>query len=411
VDQEVIDGLDPTFFTLKAFVLRPDFPAGTHEVHGKASHISLCDAYPVLCEQLRGADILCVNGSFDPVASNAAATVGVSCIVEIMHQVETGGMHKDIDIVVCVSELVRSAQIHEHTVVIHNGIDTDRFSFKPGSHGHNGIHVIQVANAAKRLHRELEDIAAQISDPRLHPVMVGDRPSRPGSSSLGVIEDMPSVYHKADLLFLIEHRSAFGLVFAEAMACGTLPIVSGDSGAVAFVHPKKTGWVVNPASPTDAADKLREAADCVGSPQFLAMQRQARALIERDFSKERMLLDYQKLYAALGRRPKKKPGQAEAWMDLMLFIQLFQSKNTGALSALERYLADPRPLEPYFLRHPTGQAALQLVLLIACPSLLETGYAPLVSVLCRRLRRSRCVSPFLDNIERVAGDRSHFGKM
>ena len=402
MDASLRQGADRELFRLRAFVLRADFPAGRSEEREGAAHISLADAFGVLREEFRDADIVQVNGAFDPVAANAASVAGVPGIVEVMHLVETGGMHEGIDAVVCVSELVRSVQTDARATVIHNGIDTGRFSFTPGRRDAENVRVVQVANAAKALHYELADIARELDNPLLRPRMAGSRAPAPGVPSLGVVADMPAVYHDADLLFLIEKRSAFGLVFAEAMACGTLPVVSGDSGAAAFVRHGETGWVVDPVSRDEACRVLAEAAETVAKPRFLTMQRAARGLVESRFSTQHMLRGYQELWTALAARPAKQPVQAAAWMHLALFAQLLRHGNESAMTALEAFLAEPRPLEPSFLRHPMGQAALAYALRHGCPELLRRGLAPLVVLLCARLRRSRCASPVLDSLETQA---------
>lgn len=402
IDSALAAGVDKELFQLKTFVLRGDLPSGSLESRDGATHLALAGAYPFLCEQLLEADILHVNGAFDSVACNAAASAGVPAIVEVMHQVEAGGLHPAVDLVVCVSGLVLAAQRHVRSMVIHNGIDTERFSFKPGRREGAKVKVVQVANMSKDVHWELGDILGELADPGVEGLMVGGRKSVAGLPALGVVRDMPSVYHQADLLFLVEKRAAFGLIFAEAMACGALPVVSGDSGAVTFVRHGQNGWVVSvPESRANTLETLRLATEEAAGPRFLRMQLEARSLIERKFSLERMLRAYQDLYSALGRRPRKKPLKAEAWMELALCAQLYVHGNPDTLTALENYLAETRPLEPCFLRHPVGDAALRIVLEYLCPDLIKKGYAPLASLLCSRLRRSRCVHPLLDEIEKI----------
>ncbi|GHV52290.1 hypothetical protein FACS1894206_00790 [Deltaproteobacteria bacterium] len=401
-DSSLIDGIDKNYFTLKPFVLRPDFAPGRVENDGRSSHISLLDAYAVLREESRDADVLQFNGAFDPVAANAAAASGVPGIVEVMHQMETGGLHEAVDNVVCVSELVHSVQTHEQAVVIFNGIDVGKFSFQPGRRDQEEVRVIQVANASKALHYELSELAAQLDNPALRQLVVGDRKPASGVPSLGVVEDMPPVYHNADLLCLIERRSAFGLVFAEAMACGTLPIISSDSGAVAFVRHGETGWVVYPLTPEAACSTLREAVNTVGSAQFVEMQYAARKLIESRFSRERMLSDYQKLWATAAERPRKAKRPPTSWMNLMLFELLIRDGNPRATQLLKAWLDDPRTLEPHFMRQPLGQLVLVHALRDICPQMLKLGQNSLVQAMCAKLRHSRCITPLLDQVARQA---------
>jgi glycosyltransferase involved in cell wall biosynthesis len=68
---------------------------------------------------------------------------------------------------------------------------------------------------------------------------------------LGFVEhdDMPSHYQQADLFVLPSRRESFGLVLAEAMACG-LPVVATTAGAISeVVHDGVTGVLVPPDDP------------------------------------------------------------------------------------------------------------------------------------------------------------------
>lgn len=394
LDAALAAGLDPERFAVRHLVLRPDFPSGKVARLDGAEHLALGDAYAVLLELLGSADLLHVNGPFDPVACNAATVTGVPAVVEVMHQVEPGGLHPGVDRVVCVSDLTAAAQSHPNTLVIANGIDLERFAFKPGKRQPERITILEAANSAKVLHQELADLAPLLEGAPLRFLAAGDRPPRPYLNNLGPVKDMPALYHESDLLFLVERRAAFGLVFAEAMACGTLPLVSGDSGATSMVRHGETGWVITePQSRERTLATLRLALDTPGTPRHLEMQRAARELVEQKFSQERMLKDYERLYAELGARPRKEPSRPEAWMHLAVFAQLFRDRNPEAGKALEAFLAESRPLEKHFMNHPTGRAVLNSVLHDACPALLKAGCARLARSLCARLKRSGCVLP------------------
>ncbi len=123
-------------------------------------------------------------------------------------------------------------------------------------------------------------------------------------------------------------------------------------------------------------------------------------MIVCNFSQNRMLEDYQCLYAELAGRPRKEPKETGAWMDLALFAVLFRRNSKEALTVLERFTTNTVPLEPYFLRHPIGTAAVSAALL-ACPVLVHAGYRALVVGMCKCLRASRIVSPLLDAAEKL----------
>ncbi len=90
-------------------------------------------------------------------------------------------------------------------------------------------------------------------------------------------------YERADLFVLPTHSDGFALTQLEAMAHG-LPIIAtpccGD-----VVEPGRTGWLVQPGSPEQLADVLREA---MASPERL--MEMGRRAVERvaDFSIERL---------------------------------------------------------------------------------------------------------------------------
>lgn len=66
-------------------------------------------------------------------------------------------------------------------------------------------------------------------------------------------------YRQADVLALpsVDRSEAFGLVLAEAMACGT-PVIASDLPGVRTVpEPGKTGWLSAPRSPQGLADTLQ----------------------------------------------------------------------------------------------------------------------------------------------------------
>ena len=399
IDAALAHGLDRSRFSLQPYVLRADFPSGRQKKVDGAIHLSLVDAFTTLFEHFQETDIVQVNGALDPVVANAAAAAGVPAVVEVMHQVERGGLHPAIDVIACVSSLVHSVQLHKNSTVIYNGIDTKLFSFLPGRRQEGQINVVQIANAAKQVHWELGEIVQSLNDARIHAFTVGDRPSY-GIPSLGPVRYMASVYRMADILFLLGKSDAFGLVFTEAMASGTLPVVSHDSGIAAFITSSQAGWVVNTKSRQDAVDTLSRAVNTVETAEFVRMQRRGRDMIVHNFGLSRMLEDYQRLYAELIGRPRKEPKEPGVWMDLALFAVLFRQGNKEAPAILERFNCGTVPLEPYFLRHPMGNATVSVVLQ-ACPTLARNGFRKLVVGLCSRLRTSRVVSSLLDIAERL----------
>jgi glycosyltransferase involved in cell wall biosynthesis len=92
--------------------------------------------------------------------------------------------------------------------------------------------------------------------------------------------------HATAALFPVDVEEAFGLVLAEAMACGT-PVVALDCGAVVeVVADGTTGYVV------DDADEM---ATALGKIDRIG-RADCRRHVERHFSPERMVALYEKAY-------------------------------------------------------------------------------------------------------------------
>ena len=92
-------------------------------------------------------------------------------------------------------------------------------------------------------------------------------------------------YAKA-LLFPIKWQEPFGLVMAEVMACGT-PVIAYPNGAVPeVVEDKKTGFIVKSVNEMVKAIKNIETIE----------RRKCRERVEKYFSVEKMVDDYEKIY-------------------------------------------------------------------------------------------------------------------
>ena len=116
---------------------------------------------------------------------------------------------------------------------------------------------------------------------------------------LGFVEHggMPECYHQADLFVLPSRRESFGLVLAEAMACG-LPVVATTAGAIPeVVEDGVAGLLAPPDDPQALADAVNS---LLSDPAKMeAMGAAGRARVERLFTwdrvVERMIAGYHKV--------------------------------------------------------------------------------------------------------------------
>ena len=78
---------------------------------------------------------------------------------------------------------------------------------------------------------------------------------------LGGLDDVTPAYYAADLLLQPTICDSFGLVVAEAMACGLPPIVTRSAGISELIHHQRSGWIANTATAGDVAGALQALGD------------------------------------------------------------------------------------------------------------------------------------------------------
>ncbi len=84
----------------------------------------------------------------------------------------------------------------------------------------------------------------------------------------------------------IQWEEPFGLTMTEAMACGT-PVIAFDRGSVKeVVKDGETGFIVK---------DIEEMVEAIKKIDQISRQ-ECRKLVEKNFTIERMVLDYEKLY-------------------------------------------------------------------------------------------------------------------
>ena len=139
-----------------------------------------------------------------------------------------------------------------------------------------GSHAAQLRQLSKKLH--LDDIVD----------FVGYRPR----------ETLPVLYNESDLFVLPSLAESFGLVFAEAMACG-LPVIGSLTGGVTDLVREENGILVTPGS----VKEIREALLRLGNDaeHRCSMSSANRAKMVREYSWSSIAAQYVKIYRGIAR--------------------------------------------------------------------------------------------------------------
>jgi glycosyltransferase involved in cell wall biosynthesis len=111
---------------------------------------------------------------------------------------------------------------------------------------------------------------------------------------LGQRNDIPIIMNAIDIHVLSSESEGFPNVVCEAMACGT-PCVVTDVGDAAYIV-GDTGWVVPPSDPVALSIAIEEAIMELSGPYWQNRTQAARNRIQENFSIERMVNEYNRLW-------------------------------------------------------------------------------------------------------------------
>jgi glycosyltransferase involved in cell wall biosynthesis len=186
--------------------------------------------------------------------------------------------------------------------VIHNGIDADIFSPRPGKHAGDTVRVLFVGNLTRRKGADMLPAIAGKLDPGVQiryttgfrksiRVFPSDKLVNIGSLPHGA---MPAVYNESDVLLFPSVREGFGLAVAEAMACGLPVVTSAGSSLPELIDDGKGGFLCGIGDAEMFAEKINHLAH---SPQLRSeMGEYNRDKVERMFTLDRMARDYLALF-------------------------------------------------------------------------------------------------------------------
>jgi glycosyltransferase involved in cell wall biosynthesis len=187
--------------------------------------------------------------------------------------------------------------------VIYNGIDVHHFRPKNSSRSDTKeVRVLFSGNLTRRKGAHWLPLIAKLLQKNIRIFYTqGLRTRRsltsnPKLQPIGTVpfKNMPGYYRQMDLLLMPSVREGFGLVVAEAMACG-LPVVASDCSAIPELIDEGKGGFLCPVGDVKAfAEKINLLAD---SPKLRReMGEYNRAKVEKMFTLDRMIKEYQDLF-------------------------------------------------------------------------------------------------------------------
>lgn len=206
--------------------------------------------------------------------------------------------------------------------IIPMGIDTDLFVPLAAKPKHDKLEILFVGRVASDkgpiyLVKAINELVAS-NQKKLHLTIVGSGPelarlqSYVGRHKLAKFidfagwtqhEELPKYYASADLLVapsIINKngwQEAFGLIFAEALACGTAVIGTSTGGIKDIVRDGETGFLVEQKDPTALALAIQKFLD--DPALVITMGQRGRKFIVNNFAKDKTAKRYQQIFDEL----------------------------------------------------------------------------------------------------------------
>jgi len=180
-------------------------------------------------------------------------------IVELLHARAKARQSPSVDMTIAVSEFIfNHMSPKENDIFIPNGVDFQLF--KPVQRTKKEkVTLIQIAKSFKKFYPDLPLVATELIEEGLpiEAYIVG----REGLSTNSIkyfgeqpYKNIPNLLQDSDILLHMPSYEGFGMVAIEAMAVGTIPIVSNVDGLISTVDPDKTGYII----PLGDIEKVKE---------------------------------------------------------------------------------------------------------------------------------------------------------
>ncbi|HET6877751.1 MAG TPA: glycosyltransferase family 4 protein [Jatrophihabitans sp.] len=274
-------------------------------------------------EALRGVDLIHDHTTLGPLIAKQRGLTAVPVLttlhLPLRPEIRSILAAAEVDTAAISHAQARAAAPLPITGVVHHGIDLDTYRYGPGGGGYllfmgrmspdKGVHrAIEVARRAGRrlvIVSRIQEAGErayyrEVVQPLLGP---DDEPPEAGT----IAERIELLRHADALLNPIDWPEPFGLVMAEALACGTPVLAFPNGAAPEIVDDGRTGYLC--ADEDELVAAVARVADLD--------RRSCRRAAELRFSAGRMTADYLRLYsrllhpARLGPTARVHPGIAE----------------------------------------------------------------------------------------------------
>jgi len=252
-----------------------------------------------LLEVLKDFDVIQFQGSFNPIVCEASKYLKKPhVLIEVLHNIEQGGLINSVDGTICVSNAVAKVQRPEHNFkTILNGIKISDFPFSKEKKRDDKIILLQVGRREK-VALNLDEIATELLalDPRIELWIAGgeqDFESTDRVKCLGTRQDIAELYQQAHFMVLLSKEEPFGLVALESMASGTPVILSKSGGFLDIIENESQGFLVEGPSKEEALKVIGQAISILGTKRYTDLVQTGRKLVEEKFSIETCVKQYE----------------------------------------------------------------------------------------------------------------------
>jgi len=116
---------------------------------------------------------------------------------------------------------------------------------------------------------------------------------------LGLVSDVPAFMSRLDFFVLPSQREAFGIVLIEAGALGLPVIAAAVGGIVEVIKDNETGFLFNPRSTADLAEKLDYVVDNIASAEIKNLGLNLQNFVRDNFDIKSIAVKYENLYKEL----------------------------------------------------------------------------------------------------------------